>query len=128
MKILVVEDDQLLNTTLCYNLSAAGYEVDAALTKGIAENLCEKQEYDLIVLDINLPDGNGFDFCREFKDSHPDTAVIFLTANDMERDMLKGYALGTDAYVTKPIPMSVCKKKVSAFMALIRKQYESDSS
>ena len=94
MKILVVEDDQLLNTTLCYNLSAAGYEVDAALTKGIAGNLCENQEYDLIVLDINLPDGNGFDFCRDIKESHPDTAVIFLTANDMESDMLKGYELG----------------------------------
>ena len=65
MKILVVEDDRLLNNTLCYNLSAAGYEVDAALTKSVAERFCRKQEYDLIVLDINLPDGNGFDFCRD---------------------------------------------------------------
>ena len=121
MRILVVEDDQLLNTTLCYNLSSAGYEVDAALTKGIAENFCEKQEYDLIVLDINLPDGNGFDFCRDIKDSHPDTAVIFLTANDMESDMLKGYELGADDYVTKPFPMSVFQKKVSALLARIRK-------
>lgn len=80
MKILVVEDDRLLNNTLCYNLSAAGYDVDAALTKSVAERFCRKQEYDLIVLDINLPDGNGFDFCRDIKESHPDTAVIFLTA------------------------------------------------
>ena len=107
MRILVVEDDRLLNNTLCYNLSAAGYEVDAALTKSVAERFCRKQEYDLIVLDINLPDGNGFDFCRDIKDSHPDTAVIFLTANDMESDMLKGYELGADDYVTKPFPMSV---------------------
>ena len=56
MRILVVEDDRLLNNTLCYNLSAAGYEVDAALTKSVAERFCRKQEYDLIVLDINLPD------------------------------------------------------------------------
>ena len=68
MKILVVEDDRLLNNTLCYNLSAAGYEVDAALTKSVAELFCRKQEYDLIVLDINLPDGNGFDFCRDIKE------------------------------------------------------------
>lgn len=88
MKILVVEDDRLLNNTLCYNLSAAGYDVDAALTKSVAERFCRKQEYDLIVLDINLPDGNGFDFCRDIKESHPDTAVIFLTANDMESDKL----------------------------------------
>lgn len=78
MRILVVEDDRLLNTTLCYNLSAAGYEVEAALSKSVAERLCEKQGYDLIVLDVNLPDGNGFDFCRDMKERSPDTAVIFL--------------------------------------------------
>ena len=126
MRILVVEDDRLLNNTLCYNLSAAGYEVDAALTKSVAERFCRKQEYDLIVLDINLPDGNGFDFCRDIKERHPDTAVIFLTANDMESDMLKGYELGADDYVTKPFPMSVFQKKVSALLARIRKQSGGD--
>ena len=126
MKILVVEDDRLLNNTLCYNLSAAGYEVDAALTKSAAERLCKKQKYDLIVLDVNLPDVNGFDFCRDMKERHPETAVIFLTANDMESDMLKGYELGADDYVTKPFPMSVFQKKVSALLARIRKQSGGD--
>ena len=84
MRILVVEDDRLLNNTLCYNLSAAGYEVDAALTKSVAERFCRKQEYDLIVLDINLPDGNGYDLCKLIKPEYPDTIVIFLTANDQE--------------------------------------------
>ena len=91
MRILVVEDDRLLNNTLCYNLDTAGYVVDSALTKSAASNFLTKQDYDLIVLDVNLPDGNGFDFCREVKERRPDTAVIFLTANDMESDMLKGY-------------------------------------
>ena len=68
MKLLVVEDDRLLNNTLCYNLSAAGYTVDAAMTKSAAVDFCEAQDYDLIVLDVNLPDGNGFDFCREIKE------------------------------------------------------------
>ena len=102
MRILVVEDDRLLNNTVCYNLVAAGYKVDAAMTKADATSLWEKQDYDLIVLDINLPDGNGFELCREIKERRPDTAVIFLTANDMESDMLKGYELGADDYVTKP--------------------------
>ena len=97
MRILVVEDDRLLNNTLCYNLDAAGYVVDSALTKSAASNFLIKQDYDLIVLDVNLPDGNGFDFCREVKERRPDTAVIFLTANDMESDMLKGYELGGKA-------------------------------
>ena len=107
MHILVVEDDHLLNNTLCYNLNAAGYKVDSALCKQEAGNYIEKQRYELIVLDVNLPDGNGFDFCKEVKERCPETAVIFLTANDMESDMLKGYELGADDYVTKPFPMSV---------------------
>lgn len=126
MKILVVEDDYLLNKTLCYNLTSAGYSVDATVTKAAATKLCEKQEYDLIVLDINLPDGNGFDFCREIKERQLDTAVIFLTANDMESDMLKGYELGADDYVTKPFPMNVFQKKVSALLARISKQFDGD--
>ena len=61
MRILVVEDDRLLNSTLCYNLTTAGYLVEAALTKANAIGQTEKQNYELIVLDVNLPDGNGFD-------------------------------------------------------------------
>lgn len=126
MRILVVEDDRLLNNTLCYNLNTMGYTVDAALSKQVAVNFIEKQNYDLIVLDVNLPDGNGFDFCREAKERHPDTAVIFLTANDMESDMLKGYELGADDYVTKPFHMSVFQKKLAALLGRIAKQSGGD--
>lgn len=126
MKLLVVEDDRLLNNTLCYNLSVAGYRVDSALTKAAAIQSCKKQDYDLIVLDINLPDGNGFDFCRYIKERRPDTAVIFLTANDMESDMLRGFEFGADDYVTKPFPINVFQKKVSALTKRIQKQTGGD--
>lgn len=122
MRILVVEDDRLLHHTLCYHLSAAGYTVDAALTQAQATALYEKQDYDLVVLDVNLPDGNGFDFCRALKARRSDTAVIFLTANDMESDMLRGFELGADDYVTKPFPISVFRKKVAALLSRMRKQ------
>ena len=122
MRILVVEDDRLLNNTLCYNLEAAGYVVDSALTKSAASDFLTRQDYDLIVLDVNLPDGNGFDFYREVKERRPDTAVIFLTANDMESDMLKGYELGAEDYVTKPFHMSVFQKKLSVVLARLAKQ------
>ena len=126
MRLLVVEDDCLLNHTLCYNLSAAGYTVDAAMTKASAAAFCEAQDYDLIILDVNLPDGNGFDFCAEIKEHRSDTAVIFLTANDMEGDMLKGFELGADDYVTKPFPIRVFRKKVSALLGRIQKQSGGD--
>lgn len=134
MRILVVEDDRLLNHTLCYNLEAAGYVVDSALTKSTASNLLTRQDYDLIVMDVNLPDGNGFDLCRETKEHHrSDTAIIFLTANDMESDMLKGYELGAEDYVTKPFPMSVFLKKLAVVSGRLAKQsgggdcYEDDA-
>lgn len=122
MRLLIVEDDKLLNSTLVFNLSSFGYMIDSAMTKQEAENFCKKQDYDLIVLDINLPDGNGFDLCVEIKERRPDTAVIFLTANDMESDMLKGFELGADDYVTKPFPISVFRKKVAVVLERIKKQ------
>ena len=68
MRILVVEDDRLLNNTLCYNLDAAGYVVDSALTKSAASNFLTKQDYDLIVLDVNLPGQNILRiFCQDFQ-------------------------------------------------------------
>lgn len=125
-KILVVEDDKLLNKTLCYNLTLAGHTVDTALSVVSAYGLFEKQEYDLIVLDVNFPDGNGFDLCREIKARHKNTAIIFLTANDMESDMIKGFELGADDYVTKPFPISVFQRKVSALFNRIKKQTNYD--
>jgi DNA-binding response OmpR family regulator len=124
-KILVVEDDTLLNKTLCYNLALADYTADAALSAGAARGLLQKQKYDLFVLDVSLPDGNGFDLCRDIKARY-DAAVIFLTANDMESDMIKGFELGADDYVTKPFPISVFQKKIAAIFNRITKQTGGD--
>lgn len=126
MKILVVEDDKLLNSTLCYNLTAAGHETVSALSKAAGMKAFEKQDFALAILDVNLPDGNGFELCREIKERRPDMAVIFLTANDMESDMLKGFELGADDYVAKPFPVSVFQKKVSALLGRLARQTGAD--
>lgn len=125
-RILVVEDDTLLNKTLCYNLTLDGQTVDAALSAVSAQKLFEKKEYDLFILDINLPDGNGFDLCRDIKALYDNAVIIFLTANDMESDMIKGFELGADDYVTKPFPISVLLKKVAALFNRITKQTGGD--
>lgn len=93
-QILIVEDDALLNKTLTYNLISDGYNVTSSLNAKTAANLLFETEYDLVLLDINLPDGNGYDLCKLIKPEHPDTMVIFLTANDQESDQIRGYEVG----------------------------------
>ncbi len=88
-KILLVEDDALLNKTLTYNLISEGYDTVSALNAGTAAELLIQAEYDLVLLDINLPDGSGYDLCRLIKPENPDTLVIFLTANDQESGQIR---------------------------------------
>ena len=119
-KILIVEDDCLLNKTLAYNLTSDGYEIETAFNAKNAADMLNKAEYDLILLDINLPDGNGLDLCRLVKPKHPDTLVIFLTANDQEYDQIKGYEAGAVDYITKPFSIAALQKKISAMFAMFK--------
>lgn len=113
MKLLVVEDNMILNHTLCYNLRLDGYIVDSASTVVSAKGHFKEGQYEIIILDINLPDGDGFRLCREIKTIGYDASVIFLTANDLEQDMIKGFDFGADDYITKPFPVSVLRKKIA---------------
>lgn len=85
-QILIVEDDNLLNKTLVYNLASDGYNITSATNAKDATNKLQNQQYDMVLLDVNLPDGNGYDICKLIKPKYPDTMVIFLTANDQESD------------------------------------------
>lgn len=111
-RILVVEDDLALSTGLCFELDAAGYATQAAYNCRKAEYLVEQEKFALVILDVNLPDGSGFELCRIIKNCYPELPVIFLTANDLEDDMLNGYNLGAEDYVTKPFRMPILLKKV----------------
>ena len=82
-QILIVEDDSFLNKMLAYNLTADGYGVTSALNARTAADAIHQREFDLVLLDINLPDGNGFELCKLIKPEHPDAIVIFLTANEL---------------------------------------------
>ena len=100
--ILIVEDDRLLNKTLSYNLSLDGYDVTSMLNAQTTAGAIGMQKFDMVLLDINLPDGNGYDLCRLIKEEQRDALVIFLTANDQERDLVRGYEAGAVDYITKP--------------------------
>ena len=84
MRILVIEDDRLLNRTLCFNLATIGHEVDGAETKEYARQLLRKNIYALVVVDVNLPDGNGFDLCQEIKERDAKSFVIFLQCHSVK--------------------------------------------
>lgn len=114
-KILLVEDDSLLNQTLTFHLTAEGYEVIPSHNIASAKGYLSKDTFDLIILDINLPDGSGLDLCKICRNKII-TPIIFLTANDMESDMLKGYELGAKDYITKPFHVSVFLRKLGVLL------------
>ncbi len=118
-KILVVEDDDLLNKTLTYNLISEGYDTSSALNVNTAAGLLDHTEYDLVLLDISLPDGSGYDLCRMIKPEKPDTLVIFLTANEQESDQIRGYEAGAVDYITKPFSIGALLRKIRAMFAML---------
>lgn len=118
-RILLVEDDTLLNKTLTYNLISEGYHVVSALNTSMAVESLARAEYDLVLLDINLPDGNGYELCKCIKPKSPDTLVIFLTANDQESDQIRGYEVGAVDYITKPFSIEALLRKIRAMFAML---------
>ena len=112
--ILVLEDDLALSAGLCFELDACGHLTVAAYHCEKARQLLEKEAFDLALFDVNLPDGSGFDLCREVKEKYPNLPVLFLTANDLEEDVLKGFDLGADDYITKPFSLAVLRARVNA--------------
>ena len=114
--ILVLEDDIELNNTICCSLEKNGYRVMGARTCEEAKNYANSYTFHMAILDINLPDGNGFQFCKWLK-ARSNTLILFLSAKDLETDILNGYELGADDYVTKPFSMRILLKKVYVILS-----------
>lgn len=123
-KILVVEDDTILSTGLCYNLRAAGYDPLPAQSIEEAWSTYSENECVLILLDVNLPDGNGFDFARRLRQSES-IPVLMVTARDMDREIMEGFDAGADDYITKPFNMGILIRRVQA--VLRRRELQSSS-
>lgn len=115
--ILVVEDDYELNQSISYMLETEGYLVQSAHSIKEARLSYYEKEPELVILDVNLPDGEGFRFCKWVKEQK-DLPVIFLTARDLEEDALTGYEVGAEDYVTKPFSMKILLKKISVLLKL----------
>lgn len=101
LRIFLVEDDEAIARNLIRLLRTEGFSVTHALTRGKAHETLAGDRFDLALVDISLPDGNGFAVCTEIKENG-DIPVIFLTASDDEASVVTGFHMGADDYVTKP--------------------------
>ncbi len=113
-KVLIVEDDSLLNGALCKSFTNAGYDSFGVFSAKEALAVFDKT-IALLVVDICLPEGDGFTLCRQIRRSGQ-TPVIFLTAQDGEADMLRAFDCGADDYLVKPFPLAVLLKHAEAVL------------
>ena len=116
--LFFVEDDLRLINGLSFALKKEGYAVDVARTKQEAEALWLKEKFDLVILDVSLPDGSGYDLCRQIRQTST-VPIIFLTAADEETEIIMGLDLGGDDYITKPFKLAVFLSRIHA---LLRRQ------
>ena len=114
-KILYVEDDLSLIDGLLYTLETSGYSVDNARTVKEALMLFRQNTYDLLLLDVTLPDGTGFDICKEIRNSST-VPIIFLTASDQEISIVRGLDMGGDDYITKPFKLNELLSRMKALL------------
>lgn len=113
--ILVIEDDESVKRGITFSLEKAGNTTFSSETIEGAKDIVKTNNIELIICDINLPDGNGLDFIKWMRKQYK-TYIICLTALDQEVDQVMGYEAGADDYVTKPFSLSVLLLKIDAFL------------
>lgn len=111
--ILLLEDDQSLGRGISMALTGPEASVTCHSTLARAREALAEDRFDLLILDINLPDGNGLELLRQLRDRGDATPVILLTANDLELDEVTGLEAGADDYITKPFSLAVLRARVN---------------
>lgn len=122
-KILLVEDSDSIILGLKYSLEQESFKVTVTKTVEETKKIIEKEEFDLILLDITLPDGNGFEICKYIKEKK-DIPIIFLTARDEETNVVMGLDLGADDYIIKPFRT---RELISRINSVFRRYDKSES-
>ena len=123
MRIFVLEDDEAIGIGLSYTLKIEKYEVTLVKTVAEAKKTVENEEFDLYILDLTLPDGNGYEVCSLIK-SKGDLPVIFLTAYDDEINVVTGFELGADDYISKPFRV----RELLARVKSVLRRYSKDNA
>ena len=121
-RMLIVEDDDNLSRGITFVFEKEGYDVVCSGTLESAGRAVEQREFDIVILDLNLPDGDGVAFCRMLREAS-NVPVIMLTARDLETDEVQGLMAGADDYVIKPFSLSVLRARVES---VLRRREKSD--
>lgn len=114
-KILLLEDDLSLINGLSFAFKKQGYELDVVRTVKEADAIWTDGKYDLLILDVSLPDGSGFDICQKVRQTSK-VPIIFLTASDEEINIIMGLDMGGDDYITKPFKLGVLMSRIGALL------------
>jgi len=120
--ILIVEDDTALSNGIVLALKNEPYAFVQAHDIAVAQKQLRSNAFDLVILDVNLPDGNGLDLLADVRKSVA-VPVIVLTANDLETDIVTGFELGADDYITKPFSLMVLRARVGVQLRKSRQQH-----
>ena len=120
-RLLVVEDDESLRLTLVDNLELEGYDVFSASTLAQAKSVFDQQasngnDIDLIVLDLMLPDGSGYDLCEDIRLKNQNVMILMLTARTLDTDLEMGFNKGADDYLTKPYKVAELLLRINALL------------
>ena len=114
-RLFLLEDDLSLINGLSFAIKKQGYEIVIARTTLEADTLWADGKYNLVILDVSLPDGSGFDFCKKIRQISK-VPVMFLTAADEETDIIMGLDIGGDDYITKPFKLAVFLSRINALL------------
>ena len=126
LKILLCEDDENLGMLLREFLQAKGYSADLCPDGDKGYKAFLKGRYDLCVLDVMMPRKDGFTLAQEIRNVSSETPIIFLTARNMKEDVLQGFKLGADDYITKPFSMEELVSRISAILRRVRGKRDKD--
>ena len=114
MRILVIEDDEILANNVAAILRRSSYAVDTAFSVSEAKNKITNPDYDLLIIDWKLPDGSGLDLCREIRRDEGTVPILMLTANSQIEDKIEGLDAGADDYLTKPFEVNELLARIRA--------------
>lgn len=126
-KILLIEDDRIISQNLTDFLTQQGFRILHAFTGRDALNLLEMETVDLLLLDINLPDFDGYQICQEVRKKNSHTPILMLTAYDELEDKMKGFEVGADDYLTKPFFMVEVLARIKSLLKRAKKLDDSQA-